>query len=82
MISQQDIRATDMKPLLCWDPWCWLAELKVIKKVTSSGKCFLRVSTQRWPRLYLMLAARLGSLRVTQGKWYWLRRHEGVIESI
>ena len=46
MISQQDIRATDMKPLLCWDPWCWLAELKVIKKVTSSGKCFLRVSTQ------------------------------------
>lgn len=45
MISQQDIRATDMKPLLCWDPWCWLAELKVIKKVTSSGKCFLRLST-------------------------------------
>lgn len=68
-----------MKPLLCWDTWCWLAkaeELAVIKKrpallrAMSSGKYFLRVSTgvvfQTWPRLYLVLAAELGSERVTQ----------------
>lgn len=34
---------------------------------------------QRQPQLYLMLAAKLGSVRIT--KWYWLWKNEVVMES-
>lgn len=56
--------------MLCWEP--------NITEAKSSRKCFLRVSTQRMPRLYLVSAANLGiasGLQVVK-----VRRHEGAME--
>jgi hypothetical protein len=78
-----------MKPLLCWDNQCYSAgveKLTGIKtsiiKVKSSGKCFLRVSTQQlYSRgalvRYLILGATLGHVR-RPPRWYW---YEGMEES-
>lgn len=80
-----------LKPLLCWDNGCWwvgAGESAVIKNKPASLRwnhlgCISSESDteavfQKWPRFYLMLTAKLGSV---SSRWYWLWRHEGVIES-